>query len=111
MRVVGQDAAAVTQASLTSIIYEVTDLSDSSQIATGTLTIANVINDTLQTPTLDPRWTIDSIGFNFEYNNPRTELPNPDRSYLFEFLFTPTSGQAWPITVELKTIKVYAATF
>lgn len=110
-RIEGLNGQPITQASLTSIIYEVTDLSDESQVKTGTVTIANAVHDSLQTPSIDPRWTVDLIGFNFEFSNLRTDIPNPKRAYLFEFLFEPASGEKWPIQYELNTLKVYGTTF
>lgn len=50
---------------------------------------AAVIFDALQT---DARWTKDATGYNFRYQTLVTQLPRGNRTYVFEFKFTPTAG-------------------
>jgi hypothetical protein len=97
-RFVGQDAAAITQASLTSIAYKVYNLDSATPTtatATGTLTIASVVYDTLQTS--DDRWTVDSTGFNFldTTAGAAANLATGDQRYRIEYTFTPASGEVF----------------
>ena len=103
-RVVGQDAANVTQASLTSIAYKVFDLdglTPGTATATGTLVVADTIFDTLQTS--DSRWTIDSTGFNFldVVAGAAANLATGDHRYRIEYVFTPASGQVFTAVFSL----------
>lgn len=84
----------ITQAALTSIAYAVYDLDavDQPSVATGSCVVADTVFNTLQT---DDRWTEDNTGYNFAFTVPPTAFPSPDRQYLVEFTFTPTSGYAW----------------
>ena len=94
-RVTGNDAANITQSDITSIAYTVHDLKTGEQTVTGgTLAKTTVVFDSLQT---DARWTADSTGYNFRYDIPASELPNGDREYKFEIVFTPASGEDFTI--------------
>lgn len=53
-----------------------------------TLAVADVVFDELQTD----RWTKDSTGYNFRYQTRVEQLPHGNRTYVFEFKFTPTGG-------------------
>jgi len=88
-RITGQDAAAITQASLTSVHYAVYNGATVVQALTE-LTVANVVFDTLQTG--DARWTVDSTGFNFEHQIAASLLSSPDTSYRVEYKFTFTDA-------------------
>ena len=89
-RVKGNDAALVTQGDLSSIAYSVYDLdAPSEDPETGTLTIALVVFDTLQT---DARWTKDATGYNFRWDVSPTLLATGGHRYRFEVKFTPTTG-------------------
>ncbi len=91
-RVYGNAGTAITQASLSSIGYAVTDLSDlTNPVTSGTLTISSVVFDTLQTGV---RWTKDSTGYNFLYAAPATWTPSGKRRYAYVFTFTPSDGSA-----------------
>lgn len=96
-RVVGNAAAAITQASLSSISYKIfNESSDTPDTAveTGTLTVSSVVFDTLQT---DARWTKDTTGYNFRNVVAGTNITGDGRRYLVEYLFTPTSGAAFVV--------------
>lgn len=94
-RLVGNSAANVTQASLSSASVKVFDLdSDDPDTAvyTATLTISSVIFDALQT---DDRWTVDSTGYNFRHDMPASAFPTGSHNYRVEYKFTPTSGEVF----------------
>lgn len=56
-RIQGQGGALVTQASLTSVGYVVSNLTTGLQVGSGAPVAASCIYDSLQ---IDPRWTVDS---------------------------------------------------
>ena len=87
-RMTGNDAANITQASLSSIQLRIFD-DDGNVIATRALVVASVIFDTLQTTSLDARWTKDSTGYNFKYSTLMSDLPSGDKLYRFEYRFRP----------------------
>lgn len=121
-RIVGYSGAAVTQATISSIAYQISYIYPDPQppdfeepatpvILYGPTSLGNVsdlIYDTLQT---DSRWTIDATGYNFAGVMPPVE--DPDRtmsSYPGTFdiqvdvQFTPSSGN--PFVVQCKPITV-----
>ena len=100
-RITGNSAANITQADITSIAYTVHDTLTGEQTVSGTLSKTTVIFDTLQT---DARWTKDSTGYNFRYDIPASELPNGDRTYRFEIVFTPASGAVFTIIREVDVL-------
>jgi len=55
----------------------------------GTLTVADVVFDTLQT---DDRWTKDDQGYNFRWQAPADAFPNGNKQYRVEIAFTETGG-------------------
>lgn len=101
-RVTGNAGVAITQSDITSIAYTVHDLKAGEEtVSGGSLTVATVVFDTLQT---DVRWTKDKLGYNFRYDIPASELPNGDRVYEFEIVFTPVSGEAFTIVREVDVL-------
>lgn len=65
-----------------------------------TLTIADVIFDTLQT---DSRWTPDTTGFNFRYVLPATARPDGHK-YRVQLLYNPPSpGQPFALAIHIPT--------
>jgi len=100
-RAVGQDAVAITQASLTSVAWKAFDESGATPdtpVATGTLTIATDIFDTLQT---DPRWTLDSTGYNVKHEIAASVFSAGDHIYRVEYVFDPVSGEVFPMVAEM----------
>jgi hypothetical protein len=97
-RVYGNAATAITQASLSTIVLHVYNKADigTPVAANVSVEIASTVFDTLQT---DARWTKDSTGYNFRYDCPAAYLPSPGR-YIYEFLFTPTSGAMFMVVFE-----------
>ncbi len=86
--ITGNDAANITQASLSSIQLRIFD-DDGNVIATRALAIDTVVFDTLQLEADDARWTLDSIGFNFLNQTLMSDLPSGDKLYKFEYRFRP----------------------
>lgn len=100
-RVTGNDGAAITQASLSTITYKVFDLK--TEVSTGSLTISSVVFDTLQT---DARWTVDSTGYNFRWDAPASLFTTSGHQYRVEIRFTPASGAIFWAIFDLFTIAV-----
>ena len=90
-RILGNDGAAITQATLSSIACGVYT-TDGTEIATPSVVVASTVYDTLQTD--DARWTVDSTGYNVAFTVPPTAFPSADTDYDIEFTFTPASGYA-----------------
>ncbi len=101
-RITGNSATNIAQADITSIAYTIHDMTDNvTTEASGTMTVATVVFDALQT---DARWTEDSTGYNFRYDIPASELPNGDRTYRFEIIFNPASGENFSIVRDVDVI-------
>lgn len=101
-RIVGNDAANATQASITGITYSVYN-GDTAIIEDSALTVATVVFDTLQT---DARWTEDSTGYNFRHDLPATTFPTGDAVYRVEYVFNPVSGEDFAVVFELTALNV-----
>jgi hypothetical protein len=94
----------ITQGSVSGITYSVFDLVDGTAVVSGSsLTVSTVVFDTLQTPAI---WTTDTTGYNFRHDAPATALPNGERTYRFEYKFTPTSGEVFWALFDINTIGV-----
>lgn len=103
------DGSPLTQADMSggSIAYRTFDLDDNSEVGSSTpLTIADVIFDTLQTPTLDPRWDVDTVGYNFRFAHPAARRPNGDRFYRMEVTFTPPASDPYPVVFEVESLNL-----
>ena len=80
------DGAAILQADLTSIAYQIFYTDSATAHTTSTaLTVSAVIFDTLQT---NARWSTDTTGYNFKHDIAHTVIVDPDRKYRLEYLFT-----------------------
>ena len=103
--VTGNADTAITQASLTSITYKVYDLDDSdAQVgAETTLTVTDVVFDTLQTTA---PWDVDrdGAGYNFRVTIPGSYFPNGGRRYWIELNFNPVTGDDFPVVVDHLTV-------
>jgi len=66
--------------------------------AATSITVANVIYDTLQTNSIV--WPEDSTGYNFKWDVPYTLLKKGGR-YQIEITFTPSSGDPYPVVVDV----------
>lgn len=100
-RVRGLAGAYITQASLSSIACKVYDLQSGSLVTSPTVTVASAVFDTLQDGDDDPRWTLDSTGFNFRHTVPAAGFPDGNKKYRVEYSFVPASGDAFPLVVEV----------
>ena len=90
-RVVDQNGSNVTQSDITSVHMSVYETPANTEVSSNnnTLTVSNVVFNTLQNPTI---WTTDTTGYNFRYDVPAVELPDGDKTYRFEFRFLPSTG-------------------
>lgn len=76
-------------------------------LALASLTVANVVFDTLQT---DERWTVDTDGYNFRHDVSHSLLTDPDVTYRIEYKITLDGGSEFylnPIRVRLE--EMYSA--
>lgn len=120
-RINGGDNLPVTQASITSIAYEVWQIGPDPEppefaepmtpikVKHGTLNVADVIFDALQT---DSRWTVDATGYNFRVDLTQADFPalpvdGPLTSGWFriEIEFTPVSGAAIPLVFKVEMLQ------
>lgn len=107
----------VTQASLASIAYAVTDLTQPPTIiASGVFAVVSSIFDSLQVN--DPSWTKDSAanlgqdgacGYNAKMLLPSTAIPvaNSGHRIQVDTTFTPISGQPSRVIFSFQTLTVY----
>lgn len=107
-RIYGNAGTLITQASLSAITYAVTIIAEDdteTDGTTGTLTISSVVFDTLQTS--DPRWSVDSTGYNFLATIPASAFTraNGGLRHRVDIEFTPSSGEAFVITYQSRPIK------
>jgi hypothetical protein len=105
-RVVGSNGVLITQADITSIAYSVVKISDGTVIGTGSLTVADVVFDTLQT---DKRWSEDSTGYNVLITPNPTLIPEGGVTYAFEVVFTPVVGYPFIVIFHIETIPAYGS--
>ena len=86
------DGVNATQAVVSSITFKAWDTADSGTVyASGTLTVADVVFDTLQT---DGRWTADATGYNFRHDVGQGVFTAPGR-YRVEYTATLTGGNSF----------------
>lgn len=102
----GSDGELITQADLTSITPQVTDVTNNGETSAKTaLTISGVILDTPDTD--HPIWLDefpgDTIGYNFIFEAPASWFPAA-AEYAVEFIFVPTSGAEYQFPVVYKHI-------
>jgi hypothetical protein len=88
-RITGAAGVNATQASLTSIAWTITETTGVvTPPTTGTLTIASVIFDTIQTS----GWDGPLPGYNFRATFAPANWPTPGLTYVLEVIFTFTDG-------------------
>lgn len=90
----------ILKATIASIAYSVKEMigpQQNTSTGSGPLVVNDVVFDTLQTPTLNPSWTQDNIGYNFKATIAGATFPDAG-DYVVKFLFTPTGGgTAFPV--------------
>ena len=100
-RIVGEDAAAIDQAGISTATYSVFLLDehdpDARSVVSGhdevSLVVSAIIFNSLQT---DARWTVDDTGYNFRHTidvSANSAFAMAGRSYLVEYRLAPPSGQ------------------
>ena len=100
-RIENPSGSLITQATLSTITYQVYDATTERSSGATALTISSVVFDTLQGTSLsDSRWAIDSTGYNFRAELPASVFPSDGKDYRVEFKFTPTSGAAFYLLFE-----------
>jgi len=98
------DGVDVTQADIDTITWALYPVGVTTAVASGSLVVADVIFDTLQT---DGRWSKDEEGYNFRHDVAATAIDTPG-GYRMEYLFTAQDGSAWYDTrTELTALNVY----
>ena len=101
-RIIDQSGDAIQQADVASIAYRVADVTaPSTVVASGSLTVASVVYDTLQTTD----WTADATGYNFKASLAGTCFPSGEKAYRVEFAFTMTSGGPLYVLKEVSTVE------
>jgi hypothetical protein len=91
-RVSGADGAYVNQASTSSVTFSIRDKLDPQHETAGdTLDKTAVIFDSLVTN--DPRWTVDSTGYNVRHRVPPDAIPDGGHEYIYEMLIYDTAAE------------------
>jgi len=89
---------------VTSIAYTVHDTVIGVQTDSGSLVVADVFSDTLQT---DSRWTPDLIGYNFRWDAPESITPLGGKTYQVLVELTMAVGAKQIIPYLIDTLKLY----
>ena len=100
-RIVGEDAAAVNQSTISTATYSVflldeSDPDERTAVAGHngvSLAVSSIIFDALQT---DDRWTVDDTGYNFRHTidvSANNAFSVAGRNYLVEYRLVPAAGQ------------------
>lgn len=125
-RLRGNNGQLVTQASFSTITYQVTNLQSGTIAGSGSLAPASVLLNSLVQ--YDPRWTRDSagqlgsdgsFGYNFLAQLPGASIfnvtppaappltPAPAAIYQIDVVFTPVSGEAFRMSFQAPAVPVY----
>jgi hypothetical protein len=89
---------AIAQSDVSTITYEVFNKSSGASLATGSLTVSDVVLNALSTGNI---WTVDSTGFNFVWIASRS-LFTASVTHRIAVTITLTSGKVVVVTFELK---------
>lgn len=114
-RIQGNGGANITQASITSISYEVQsyasaddaeEASSGTAVTSGTLAKTSVVFDTLQTAA---PWdsAADSTGYNFRYDSPAADRPSGHRWHRYDIIFSPSSGAPFAAVWIVETLPMH----
>ena len=104
-RILNEDGNAITQSAISSIACNVYDLNDTDGSATLTpsITISDVIFDSLQT---DSIWQVDGSGYNFKNSVSYSAFTDSDTTYAIEYKFTLTSAAQFYVVFHAQTLKI-----
>lgn len=125
-RIRGNDGQLVTIESISTITYQVSNLSTGAVAGSGSLTPSAVVFDALQQA--DPRWTRDSAaqlgsdgayGYNFaatiaaaDFGTSTLQPPGLNAAtpakYQIDVVFTPVSGQPFRVSFQVTALPVFA---
>jgi len=105
-RILGDDAAAITQATTSTIVLNAFKNTSTTPTYTASLTVTDVVFDSYQT---DARWSKDATGYNFRYAVIASIFDAGDATYRLEFKFTPTSGSVYFVIFEIDTVEVFTS--
>lgn len=97
------DGNRVTQASLASITWGAFNSITGTSLGSGSLTIADVIYDALQTAAI---WTADAVGFNFKARLPASAFATGDAIARVDFKFTDNNGDVFFVLYECEVVAV-----
>lgn len=104
-RILGVDGEYITQAGISTITYAVHRTDTGAEvIASTSLTVANVVFDTLQT---DSRWHADSTGYNFRMDAPAASFPTGNVTYHVEVTFTPATGAVFHVVFAVAALQIF----
>jgi len=104
-RVIGNDGSAIQQSDYGDISFEIFKDADTTATVSGTCTVASVVFDTYQTDS--PRWTVDSIGYNFRHSTLlATYFADGDATYRLEYKFEPTGQQPFWVVFLVTTVEI-----
>lgn len=81
----GRDAL---QSDLSTITWAIYPIGIRTAVASGSLTVADVVYDEIQT---DGRWSTDDIGYNFRHTVAATAIDTPG-GYKIEYIFIPSNA-------------------
>ena len=105
-RVLGDDAQAITQATIASVTFAAFDLdatTPTSAVSTATLTVSDVVFDTYQT---DDRWHADSVGYNFRHDIASSVFVTGGHTYQVEYKFTADGGEIFPLLARVQAAPI-----
>jgi len=108
-RVTNDSAGNVVRSDVTSIAYNVFDLSSTTPgtaVSSDSLTVASVVYNSLQTGGL---WSKDSTGYNFKDTRPASIFSEPNHRYQIEYIFNPASGEDFPVVFQVLTRPIWSS--
>ena len=101
-RLIGLDGNPLTQATTSTITYVIHVATSASSSFTGTLTVASVIFDSLQTSGDDARWGGGDDGFNFRWSIAASLAPTAGVTFRYRVKITATDGSIFYVVRDRK---------
>ena len=100
------DGVALVRTDVTSIVYNSVSLDhNNEEVTDGTLTVADVISDTLVTD--DDRWKVDVTGYNWAWLVPVAAYPSGGNVYQVNVVLTMASGPPIAIPFQVQTLEIH----